>query len=103
MGCIEHRLARLERLAESPHEDKSGSTRSMEHFLHAVENAHREIEGREPLPELPYTEEDRRDDEEFLRETLPAYRASPGWQTEEAQRILNEWEKHTLHSLEHGA
>src|SRR5215212_1181796 len=103
MGSIEYRLEKLERLTESHHEDKSGSTRSMERFLHALENARREIEGREPLPDLPYTEEDRQDDEEFLREMLPVYRASPGWQTQEAQSVLDEWEKHTLHSLEKGA
>jgi hypothetical protein len=103
MGSIERRLERLERLAESPHEDKSESTRYMERFLHLLENAHREIEGREPLPDLPYTEEDRKDDEEFLRETLPTYRASPGWQTQEAQSVLDEWQKHTMHSLENGA
>ena len=103
MGSIEHRLERLERLAESHHESRSGSTRYMERFLHALENARREIEGREPLPELPYTEEDRQDDTEFLRETLPAFRASLGWQTQEAQSVLDEWEKHTLQKLEKGA
>lgn len=102
MGSIEHRLERLERLAESRHEDNSGSTRDMERFLHALENARREIEGREPLPELPYTEEDRKNDEEFLRETLPVYRASLGWQSEEAQHVLDEWEEHTLQKLEKG-
>jgi hypothetical protein len=103
MGSIEHRLERLERLAESRHEDKSGSTRSMERFLHALENARREIEGREPLPELPYTEEDRKDDEEFLRETLPFYRASLGWQGEEAQHVLDTWERDTIERLQKGA
>jgi hypothetical protein len=104
MGSIEHRLGRLERLAESPHEEKrGGSTRSMERFLHALENARREIEGREPLPELPYTEEDRQDDEEFLRETLPFYRASLGWQTEEARHVLDIWERDTIERLGKGA
>jgi hypothetical protein len=65
-----------------------------------LENLEREEAG---LPALPYTEEDRKDDEEFLRETLPAYRANLAWQTEEAQRILNEWEKQTMHTLENGA
>lgn len=103
MGSIGHRLERLERLAESPHEEQSGSTRSMERFLHALENARREIEGREPLPELPYTEEDRKDDQEFLQETIPAYRASLGWQTVEAQHALDEWERDTIERLQKGA
>jgi hypothetical protein len=65
-----------------------------------LENLQREEAG---LPPLPYSKADRREDEEFLRETLPFYRACPGWQTEEAQRILNEWEKQTMHTLENGA
>ena len=95
---------RLRRLEERASANKIWSRRRyMERFLHALENARREIEGREPLPNLPYSEEDRKGDEEFLRVTLPFYRTSQGWQTEEAQRILSEWEKHTLHTLENGA
>ena len=100
MESIERRLEKLERLAKSRHEDKSGSPRYLEAYLRALENLERQEAG---LPPLPYTEEDHKDDEEFLRDTLPFYRASPGWQTQEAQRILNEWEKHTMHSLENGA
>jgi CHASE3 domain sensor protein len=100
VGSIERRLDKLERLAVSRHEDKSGSPRYLEAYFRALENLERKEAG---LPPLPYTEEDRKDDEGFLRETLPAYRADPGWQTEQAQRILNEWEKHTMHSLENGA
>jgi hypothetical protein len=36
----------------------------------------------------PKRKEDRKDDEEFMRQTLPVYRASLGWQTEEASRPL---------------
>jgi hypothetical protein len=100
VGSIERRLDNLERLAKSRHEDKSGSPRYLEAYFRALENLRRE---EAELLLLPYTETDRKDDEEFLRETLPFYRSNPGWQTEEAQRILNEWEKHTLHSLENGA
>jgi CHASE3 domain sensor protein len=100
MGSIEGRLDKLERLTVSPHEDKSGSPRYLEAYFRALENLEREEAG---LPPLPYTEDDRREDEEFLRETLPTYRASPGWQTQEAQSVLDEWEKHTLHSIENGA
>ena len=75
----------------------------MERFLHALENARREIEGREPLPELPYTEEDRKDDEELMRQTLPVYRARLGWQTEEARHVLDIWERDTIERLGKGA
>jgi hypothetical protein len=98
MGAVERRLRRLEERASA--NAGSRSPRYLEAYFRALENLKRKEAG---LPPLPYTEEDRKDDEEFLRETLPAYRASSGWQTEEAQRILNEWEKHTLHSLENGA
>jgi hypothetical protein len=100
VGLINNRLKRLEERASA---NKVWSrSRYMERFLHVLENARREIEGREPLPDLPYTEEDRQDDEEFLRETLPAYRANPGWQTEEAQSVLDEGAKHTLQKQEKG-
>jgi hypothetical protein len=65
----------------------------MERLLHALENGRREIEGREPLPELPYTEEERDDDRKFLQETIPAYQASPGWHSEEARAVLDAWEQ----------
>jgi hypothetical protein len=100
MGSVERRLDNLERLSASRRVDYSGSPRYLESYFRALENFDREKVG---LPPLPYTEEDRQDDEAFLRETLPFYRASPGWQTQEAQRILIEWEKHTMHSLENGA
>ena len=99
MGSIERRLDNLERLSASCRAGISDSPRSLEAYFRALENLDREKAG---LPPLPYTEEDREDDEEFLRETLPAYRASPGWQTEEAQSVLNEWERDTREKLEKG-
>jgi hypothetical protein len=72
----------------------------LEAYFRALGNLEREEAG---LPPLPYTEEDRNDDEEFLRETLPAYRASPGWKTQEAQSVLDEWERITRESLQRGA
>jgi len=92
------RLTRLEERVSA--NTGSRSPRSLEAYFRALENPQRE---EADLPPLPYAEADRREDVEFLRETLPAYRASPGWQTVEAQRTLNEWEKHTMHSLENGA
>jgi CHASE3 domain sensor protein len=100
MGSIERRLDNLERVSANRRADKGGSPRYLDSYFRALENFNREKVG---LAALPYTEEDRQDDEELLRETLPTYRASPGWQTQEAQSVLDEWEKHTLHSLENGA
>jgi hypothetical protein len=71
----------------------------LEAYFRALENLERKEAG---LPPLPYSEVDRRSDEEFLAHTLPTYRASLGWQTEEAQRVLDEWEKDTLEKLEKG-
>jgi hypothetical protein len=91
---------RLDRLEERASANKGwrmpGYT---EAYFRALENLERKEAG---LPPLPYTEEDRKDDEEFLAHTLPTYRASLGWQTEEAQSVLDEWEKDTLEKLERG-
>ena len=100
MGSIGHRLEKLERLAESRHQDKSGSPRYLEAYFRALENLDRE---KAALPPLPYSEADRRDDEEFLRETLPVLRAILGWQTEEAQHALDIWEQDTVERLQKGA
>ena len=54
MESIERRLEKLERLAKSRHEDKSGSPRYLEAYLRALENLERQEAG---LPPLPYTEE----------------------------------------------
>lgn len=70
----------------------------LESYLGALEEPQREKRA-----SATYTEEDRQEDEEFLRETLPFYRTNPGWQTEGGQRIISEWEKHTMHKLEIGA
>jgi CHASE3 domain sensor protein len=62
--------------------------RYLERYYKALEN-HRRVE--EGLGPLPYTEEDRRGDARCLAETIPAYRASAGWQTEEARAFLARW------------
>ena len=100
MGSLERRLENLERLAGSRHEGGSDVSRSLEAYFRALENLEREEAG---LPPLPYTAEDRRDDEEFLRETLPLLRASLGWQGEEAQHALDIWERDTIERLQKGA
>jgi|SRR5215218_8605201 len=100
MGSIERRLASLERLSASRRAGKGGSPRSLEAYFRALENLDREKAG---LPPLPYTAEDWQDDEESLVETLPSYRASLGWQTEEAQHVLDNWERDTIERLQKGA
>lgn len=64
-----------------------------ERYFHAFENGRRELQGLEPLPDLPYTEEDREEDRRFLEETIPEYRAGPGWQSEEARDVLDAWQR----------
>jgi hypothetical protein len=100
MGSLERRLDNLERLAGSRREGEIDSPRSLEAYFRALENLDREKAG---LPPLPYTEEDRKVDEEFLLETLPFYRASLGWQGEEAQHALDEWQRDTIERLQKGA
>jgi hypothetical protein len=71
----------------------------MERYFHAHENARREIEGRAPLPDLPYTDEDREDDRRCLAEVIPAYRTSPGYQSGEGKAFLYHWEQETKERL----
>jgi hypothetical protein len=100
VGSIGRRLDTLERFSARGRADKGRSPRSLEAYFRALENFDRAKAG---LPPHPYTEEDRRDDEEFLRETLPVFRASLGWQTEEAQHALDIWEQDTVERLQKGA
>jgi hypothetical protein len=99
MGTIERRLDNLERLSASRRADKGGSPRSLEAYFRALENLDREKAGLLPLP---YSVEDRVDDEEFLLQTLPFFRRNAGWQTEEAQHVLDIWEQDTIERLQKG-
>jgi hypothetical protein len=88
----------LERLeVRTPRGGSKSTSGGLEHYFRALENLDREKAG---LPPLPYTEEDPRDDEGFLLEILPAYRTNPGWQTEGAQGVLDEWERETRARVE---
>jgi hypothetical protein len=97
---LEGQAAAQARAREAPQRSRE---RSWERYFHAHENVRREIEGCEPLPDLPYTEEDREDDRRFLEETIPAYRTLPGWRSGEGREILDHWEQHTRERLEKGA
>jgi hypothetical protein len=63
-GC----LKRLEERASASTGSRSPRY-ELESYFWALENVEREEAG---LPSLPHTEEDSKDDEEFLRETLPS-------------------------------
>jgi hypothetical protein len=95
---LHKRLERLEAAADATMGPPQMS-RAMERLLHVIENGRREIEGRELLPDLPRTEQDREGDRRFLEETIPAYRESRGWQTEEARAVLDHWQRHTEERL----
>jgi hypothetical protein len=99
---LHKRLERLEVLSGGKNEAPRQS-RAMERLLHAHEQARREIQGLKPLPDLPYTEEDRADDKETLRETIPAYRASPGYQSGDGKAFLDHWEREVRDRLAKGA
>jgi hypothetical protein len=98
---LERRLKSIERLVEERASASTGSRgpRSLEAYFRVLQNFERK---EADLPPLPYTEMDRREDEEFLRETLPLLRASLGWRGEEAQSVLDEWERDTIERLQKG-
>jgi hypothetical protein len=103
---LHKRLERLEGLAREPGKaepPQAKLSRAMERYFHAHENARREIEGREPLPDLPYTDEDREDDRRCLAEVIPAYRTSPGYQHGQGKDFLDQWEQETRERLAKGA
>lgn len=74
--------------------------RRVERYLHIFENANRRARGIEPLPDLPYTEEDYEDDLRTLHEHIPAMRANPGCQTEESRTFLDSWERNVQERTE---
>lgn len=80
---------RLERL-EVRGGRRPGTPRYLDRYFKELENLKRAEAGLGPLP---YTKEDRTDDEDTLLNTIPAYRAGPGWQTGEAREFLDTWER----------
>jgi len=100
MASLDRRIEGLEKLyGERPHGGNKYPPAYMDHYFRELENCRRNEAGLEPLP---YTEEDRRHDEAFLRETLPAFRASLGWQRKEARDVLDEFERMTLERIHKG-
>ena len=76
--------------------------RRVERYMHIFENANRRTRGLEPLPDLPYTEEDYEDDLRTLEHTISAMRDSAGWQAEKGVAFLDEWERDLREKLEKG-
>ncbi len=89
MESLERRLRALE--ANSQQQGYK-VPRRVERYMHILKNYHRRTRGLEPLPELPYTQEDYEDDLRTLHEHIPRLRASPGWQRVEARARLDSWE-----------
>ncbi len=96
MASLNGRLERLEGRSARSSFAGNPTPRYLDAYFKELENLERKEAGLEPLP---YTEEDREWDEAFLRETLPAYRTGPGWQTEEAQHVLDTWERGVTEKL----
>jgi len=97
-----HRLERLEGVAarrRSRGKQGAGTPYYLQRYFKELANLRRCEAGLEPLP---YTPEDLEDDSRCLEETIPIYGASPGWQSEEAQQMLDQWEQHIRDNLEKG-
>jgi hypothetical protein len=96
------RLERLESL-EGRRSDKQrsgGTPYYLQRYFKEIASIRRREAGLEPLP---YTPEDLEDDRRCLEEVIPAYRALPGWQTEEGRRFCDQWEQHIRDNLAKGA
>src|SRR5215217_8828973 len=98
MGRVGNRLKKLEE-AYSSAGAHTKEDDALEAYFRALENFQREKEGLEPLP---YSEEDRVQDELFLIEVIPVLRASIGWQSQESQQLLDEWEQEIHKRLSKG-
>jgi hypothetical protein len=95
---LSKRLERLEAAASGCRKVALDIPRSLERLFEAQEDEARMRAGF-PAIERPYTKEDYEDDLDTLEYTIPAYRASAGWRTEEAVAFLDEWERHTREKL----
>lgn len=93
MGGIRRRVERLE---GRTHSRAEGRPDYLETYFRALKNHRRVDAGLDPLP---YSDLDRREDERFLEETLPTYRAAPGWQRRAARATLDGMEEHVRERL----
>jgi hypothetical protein len=99
------RLERLEKRA-APVEDPGAQEQRMRIFLlhKEIGNCRRVAEGKEPIPLTSEEEEfEREEARRFIHEGgLETYRNSSGWQTPEAQALLDEWERSNKAKLQEG-
>ena len=102
MASVNDRLGRLEARTNPPAELPEQYRWAMERHLRAVENWRRGMQGLEPLAEIR-SEEEARMEAQALRDSLhssyPVLRQDEGWQTEEAQTILDHWEREAERKL----
>ena len=86
------RLDRLEAVREAarPHEVPPHVLLYLKH----ADNARRELNDLEPVPLTPEEEElERRTERDALENLIPMLRSDLGWQGEEAQALLDQWER----------
>jgi hypothetical protein len=96
---LDSRIERLERVDRNTRRQGQGTPYYLERYFKELANFRRCQAGLEPLP---YTPEDLEDDRRCLEETIPIYRASPGWQSETAKAFLDQWERHIRENLKKG-
>lgn len=101
MRSLERRLEALEARMTPPQKPRRFFIpRSMERYWHAMDSARRVQSGFSPLPDLEYIEEDYEDDLRTLEEHIPAMRVDSGWQADEGQAFLDEWERDVRERVE---
>jgi hypothetical protein len=98
MRRMRQRLERLEGTNCNTSRQAKGTPSELQSYFRALANFRRAQVGLEP----EYTAVDLEDDRRSLEETIPILRASPGWQTEEAQAMLDRWEVQTRELLQKG-
>ncbi len=89
---LRDRLGRLEAAQRAGEPRKTPPHLAL--YLKHAENARREMDGLEPVPLSSEEEElERESERDALENLIPRLRADPGWQGEEAQAFLDEWER----------
>jgi hypothetical protein len=100
--ALEDRVRKLEAragLARQESEADARRRRIFDRLYHVMENARRDLDGREPLPTPPELEDTREDILDTLRTVIPHYRASGGWKYGEGREFLDRWQDEQLEKL----
>jgi hypothetical protein len=98
------RIRRLEDAQGVGRVESEGDTRRrrvMDRMYHTLENGRRELEGRDPLPDLPEAplEDTKTDIMNTLSRTIPHYRQHGGWRRGEGKEFLDRWQDRLLAQL----